>query len=49
MNSPQMVQKLTAEGSQAAERMPPDEFKALFAREYEEIERQIKQIKVKPY
>ena len=49
MNSPQMVQKLTAEGSQAAERMPPDEFKAFFAREYEEIERQIKQIKVKLY
>ena len=49
MNAPQMVQKLTAEGSQAAERMTPDEFKAYFAREYEEIERKIKQIKVKLY
>ena len=49
MNAPQMVQKLTAEGSQAAERMPPDEFKAYFAREYEEVERQVRQIKVKLY
>jgi tripartite-type tricarboxylate transporter receptor subunit TctC len=47
MSSPQMVQKLTAEGSQAAERMTPDEFKAFFAREYDEVERQIKHIKVK--
>jgi tripartite-type tricarboxylate transporter receptor subunit TctC len=49
MNSPQMAQKLTAEGSQAAERMTPDEFKAFFAREYEEVERQVKQIKVNLY
>jgi tripartite-type tricarboxylate transporter receptor subunit TctC len=49
MNAPQIVQKLAAEGSQAAERMTPDEFKAFFAREYEEVERQIKQIKVKLY
>ena len=49
MNSPQMAQKLTAEGSQAAERMTPSEFKAFFAREYEETERQISQIKVKLY
>jgi tripartite-type tricarboxylate transporter receptor subunit TctC len=49
MNSPQMAKKLTAEGSQAAERMTPSEFKAFFAREYEETERQISQIKVKLY
>jgi tripartite-type tricarboxylate transporter receptor subunit TctC len=49
MNAPQMAQKLTAEGSQAAERMTPDEFKAFFAREYQEVEHQIKQIKVKLY
>ena len=49
MNSPQMVQKLAAEGSQSAERMTPDEFKAHFAREYDEVERQIRQIKVKLY
>jgi tripartite-type tricarboxylate transporter receptor subunit TctC len=49
MNSPQMAQKLTAEGSQAAERTTPDEFRKQFARDYEEIERQISQIKVKLY
>jgi tripartite-type tricarboxylate transporter receptor subunit TctC len=49
MNAPQMAQKLEAEGSQAAERMTPDEFKAAFAREYEQVERQIKEIKVKLY
>ncbi|MGZ5258726.1 MAG: Bug family tripartite tricarboxylate transporter substrate binding protein, partial [Burkholderiales bacterium] len=49
MNSPQMAQKLAAEGSEAAERMTPDEFKSVFLREYEELERQIKQIKVKLY
>ena len=49
INSPQMVQKLTAEGSQPAERMTPEELKAVFAREYEEVERQVKQLKVKLY
>jgi tripartite-type tricarboxylate transporter receptor subunit TctC len=49
MNAPQMSQKLAAEGSQAAERMTPEEFKAFFAREYAEVERQIKEIKVKIY
>ncbi len=49
MNSPQMAQKLTADGSQAAERVTPDEFKAFFAREYAEVERQVKHIKLKLY
>ena len=49
MHSPQMAQKLVAEGSQPGERMTPEEFRAFFAREYEEVERQIKQIKVKLY
>jgi len=49
MNSPLMAQKLASEGSQAAERMTPEEFKALFVREYDEVERQIHQIKVKIY
>jgi tripartite-type tricarboxylate transporter receptor subunit TctC len=49
MNAPQMTQKLTAEGSQPAKRMTPDEFKAVFAREYDEVEKQIRQIKVKIY
>ncbi len=49
MNAPRMAQKLAAEGSQPAERMTPEEFKDFFAREYEEVERQIGQIKVKLY
>ena len=49
MNSPQMAQKLVAEGSQAAERMTPEQFKALFLREYDETERQVRSIKVKLY
>ncbi len=49
MNSPQMAQKLAAEGSHPGERLSADEFKAYFAREYEEVERQVKQIKVKLY
>jgi tripartite-type tricarboxylate transporter receptor subunit TctC len=49
MNAPQMTQKLTAEGSQPAKRMTPEEFKAAFARDYEEVEKQISQIKVKIY
>ena len=49
MHGPQITQKLAAEGSQPAERMTPEEFKAFFAREYEDVERQISQIKVKLY
>ncbi len=49
MNAPQMTQKLTAEGSQPAKRMTPEEFKAAFARDFEEVEKQISQIKVKIY
>ena len=49
MNSPQMAQKLVAEGSQAAERMTPEEFKALFLKEYDEVERQVKKINLKLY
>lgn len=49
MNAPQMTQKLTAEGSQPAKRMTPEEFRAAFARDYDEVEKQISQIKVKIY
>ena len=50
MNSPQMAQKLFAEGSQAGERMTPAEYRTLFfVREYEEVERQVAQLKVKLY
>jgi hypothetical protein len=49
MNSPAMVQKLAAEGSEPGERMAPDEFKTQFAREYAEVEKQVSQAKVKLY
>jgi tripartite-type tricarboxylate transporter receptor subunit TctC len=49
MNSPQMAQKLQAEGSEAAERMTPDQFRAAFLRDYAEMEKQISQIKVRLY
>jgi tripartite-type tricarboxylate transporter receptor subunit TctC len=49
MNSPQMAQRLIAEGSHAAEPMTLAELKAQFARDYEEVERQIGQLKVKLY
>jgi len=50
MNSPQMTQKLAAEGSQPGERMTAAQYKTLFfVREYEEVERQVAQLKVKLY
>lgn len=49
MNTPQMVQRLQAEGSQAAEPMTPEQFKAHFAREYDEVERQIRSLNLKLY
>jgi tripartite-type tricarboxylate transporter receptor subunit TctC len=49
MNSPQMAQKLAAEGSQPGERMTPEALKAAFARDYEAVERLVKQLKVKLY
>jgi tripartite-type tricarboxylate transporter receptor subunit TctC len=47
MNSPAMAQRLVADGSQAAERMSPDEFKGVLAREYLEVERQVKNLNMK--
>ena len=48
--SPKMAQRLLSDGSQPPdERMTPDEFKAFFAREYEEVERQVKHLNVKFY
>jgi tripartite-type tricarboxylate transporter receptor subunit TctC len=49
MNSPQMVQKLAAEGSEPGERMTPDEYKAQFAREYVEAQKEVRQLKVRLY
>ena len=47
MYSPQMVQRLQADGSQPAERMTPEQFKAALAREYVEVEQQIKRLNIK--
>jgi tripartite-type tricarboxylate transporter receptor subunit TctC len=49
MHSPAMVQRLAAEGSEPAERMTPDQFKAQFVHEYAEVEKQAGQSKVKLY
>lgn len=47
MNTPQMVQKLAADGSEPAERMTPDALKAELARNYVELERQVKELGLK--
>jgi tripartite-type tricarboxylate transporter receptor subunit TctC len=47
MNSPQMTQKLSADGSEPAERMTPDELKVQIAKEYLEVEKQVKQMNIK--
>jgi tripartite-type tricarboxylate transporter receptor subunit TctC len=49
MNSPAMTQKLAAEGSQPGERMTPEQFKAHWLKEYEQVERQVKELKVRLY
>jgi tripartite-type tricarboxylate transporter receptor subunit TctC len=47
VNSPQMAQRLVAEGSQPGERLLPEELKVQFNREYDELERQVKSLKIK--
>lgn len=47
MHTPQMAQRLAADGSQPAERMSPEELKATMSREYAEIEQQIKRLNIK--
>jgi tripartite-type tricarboxylate transporter receptor subunit TctC len=47
MHSPQMVQRLQADGSQPAERMTPEQLKATIAREYAELEQQVKRLNIK--
>jgi tripartite-type tricarboxylate transporter receptor subunit TctC len=47
MHSPQMRQKLEAEGAQPAERMTPEQFKATIAREYAELEQTVKRLDIK--
>ena len=47
MHSPQMVKRLEADGSQPAERMTPEQLKAAMARDYAEMEQQVKQLNIK--
>ena len=47
MHSPQMRQRLEADGSQPAERMTPEQLKATMVREYAELESQAKALNLK--
>lgn len=47
MHTPQMAQKLAAEGSEPAERMTPAELKKTISREYVETERTVKALNLK--
>jgi tripartite-type tricarboxylate transporter receptor subunit TctC len=47
MHSPQMTQRLEADGSEPAERMTPQQLKATMAREYAEIEQQVRALNIK--
>ncbi len=49
MNTPQMVQKLAADGSEPGERMTSDEFKAQFAKDYVEAEKMVRELSLKLY
>ncbi len=49
MNAPKVAQRLAAEGSLPDERMTPEQFKAYLAREYDEVERQVKSLNIKLY
>lgn len=47
MHTPAMAQRLFADGSQPGEHLTPEAFKAFLAREYEDVERQVKTLAVK--
>ncbi len=47
MHTPQMVQRLAADGSEPAERMTPEQLKAGLTRDYVELERQVKELGLK--
>ena len=47
MHAPQMARRLASEGAQPGDRMTPDELKVSNAREYVEIEQQVKQLNLK--
>jgi len=44
-----MAQRLIADGSHPGERYTPEAFKAFLAREYQDVERQVKTLNVKLY
>lgn len=46
MHSPQMAKRLAADGSHPAERMTPEQLRATMVKEYVEIERQVKELKI---
>lgn len=47
MYTPQMAQKLAADGAQPGDRAAPDEIKAQMAKEYVELEKQVKELDLK--
>ncbi len=47
MHTPQMAQRLAADGSRPAERMTPEELRVSMKREYAEIEQQVKRLNIK--
>jgi tripartite-type tricarboxylate transporter receptor subunit TctC len=46
MHSPQMAQRLAADGAQPGERATPDEIRAQLVKEYAELEKQVKELKL---
>jgi tripartite-type tricarboxylate transporter receptor subunit TctC len=47
MHAPQMAQRLAGDGSQPAERMTPEQLRAIIEREYVEIAQVVKQLNIK--
>jgi tripartite-type tricarboxylate transporter receptor subunit TctC len=47
MHSPQVTQRLIADGSQPAERMTPEELRASMTRDYGEMVQQVKRLNIK--
>ena len=49
MHSPQMSQRLLADGSQPGEKLTPEELKTQLARDYVEVEKQVRELNIKLY
>jgi len=47
MHTPKMAERLAADGSEPADRMTPEEYRAAQAKEFKEIEQQVKQMDLK--